>query len=86
MNDEPTSPGDGAANAHTLDATGLKCPLPVLKAGKVVKRMAAGETLHVSATDPGAPADFAAFCESRDCTLLESGEADGVYVIRLRKD
>lgn len=73
------------AEDHTLDATGLKCPLPVLKAGKIVKRLAAGETLRVTATDPEAPRDFAAFCESQNCELLESAEADGVYTIRLRK-
>lgn len=73
------------ARDHHLDATGLKCPLPVLKARKALKDMGPGDTLDVTATDPGAPKDFEAFCETQGCDLLESGEADGIYRIRLRK-
>ncbi|MBP5857185.1 sulfurtransferase TusA family protein [Marivibrio halodurans] len=73
------------ARDHRLDATGLKCPLPVLKARKLLKDLAPGDTLDVTATDPGAPKDFEAFCESQGCDLLESAEEGGVYRIRLRK-
>ncbi|MCR9222151.1 MAG: sulfurtransferase TusA family protein [Alphaproteobacteria bacterium] len=73
------------ADDHHLDATGLKCPLPVLKARKLVKGLAPGAVLRVEATDPGAPADFEAFCAAQNCALLETSEADGVYTIRLRK-
>jgi len=73
------------AQEHRLDATGLKCPLPVLKARKQIKGLEPGDILHVEATDPGAPKDFEAFCESQACDLLESREEDGVYIIRLRK-
>lgn len=67
-----------------LDATGLKCPLPVLKAGKAIKQVPAGGTLEVLATDPGAVADFEAFCESGHYALLEQTLDDGVYRFVIR--
>ena len=48
--------------ARELDARGLVCPLPVLKARKVLQGMAAGAVLKVSVTDDNAPADFKLFC------------------------
>ena len=70
---------------HRLDASGLRCPMPVLKARKALKEMPPGEILEVLATDPGAVQDFAAFCETTGCELLESAESDGVYSFRLKK-
>jgi tRNA 2-thiouridine synthesizing protein A len=64
---------------HTLDATGLKCPLPVLKANKAIGQLSAGETLEVLATDPGAVEDFNAFCETKGHQLVEHSEDEGVY-------
>ena len=46
-----------------LDAQGLKCPLPVLRARKALRDVAPGGLLTVLATDPAAPRDFRAFCE-----------------------
>ena len=68
-----------------LDAKGLKCPLPVLRASKEMKALAPGEVLEVHATDPGAPQDFRSFCETTGHTLLESREDGGVYVFKVRK-
>jgi tRNA 2-thiouridine synthesizing protein A len=68
-----------------LDATGLKCPLPVLKAGKAIREVPDGGTLEVLATDPGAVADFNAFCETRKYSLVEQSEAEGVYRFLIRK-
>ncbi|TQV81976.1 sulfurtransferase TusA family protein [Denitrobaculum tricleocarpae] len=68
-----------------LDTKGLKCPLPVLRARKAMKPMAAGEILEVEATDPSSVQDFKAFCETTGDELLESREADGVYSFRIRK-
>jgi tRNA 2-thiouridine synthesizing protein A len=68
-----------------LDATGLVCPLPVLRAKRALRELAAGEILQVRATDPGAARDFAAFCETTGDRLLESSEADGVYQFRIKK-
>jgi tRNA 2-thiouridine synthesizing protein A len=72
--------------AIILDAKGLKCPLPVLKARKALKEVAAGGLLRVLATDPGAVKDFAHFCEATGCTLVETGEdAGGVLSFLIRK-
>lgn len=68
-----------------LDTSGLKCPLPVLKAKKALKTMAAGATLRVVATDPGSVRDFAHFCEATGDALLESREDAGVYTFRICK-
>ena len=68
-----------------LDATGLQCPLPVLKARKVLKALEAGSILEVLATDPSAVGDFAAYCESSGYTLVDWSEEAGVYKFRLRK-
>jgi tRNA 2-thiouridine synthesizing protein A len=69
----------------TLDVKGLNCPLPVLRANKVVKGLIAGDVLRVLVTDPAAPSDFAAFCETTGHELVDSVEADGVYTITIRK-
>ncbi len=71
-------------DAH-LDATGLRCPLPVLKAQRAMRELAAGEVLSVAATDPGAVADMAAFCAAKGHEMLSSGEADGVFSFEIRK-
>lgn len=62
----------------TLDTSGLICPLPILKAKKVIKDVPAGGRLEVLATDPGARADFETFCELTGHTMVEQSEADGV--------
>jgi tRNA 2-thiouridine synthesizing protein A len=75
---------DSAVEA-TLDARGLKCPLPVLKARRALKEVPAGGRLRVLATDPGAVKDFAHFCETTGCELLESGQEGEVLTFVLRK-
>ena len=72
-------------DSKTLDATGLLCPLPVLKARKALKGMAAGEVLAVLATDPGAVKDFAAFCRTTGYELVESSETAGTFRFAIRK-
>lgn len=69
----------------SLDARGLNCPLPIVKSKLALKDMAAGATLEVLATDPGAPPDFDAFCAATGHELLESGEEGGVYRFVIRK-
>ena len=64
---------------QTLDAKGMNCPLPILKARKALKGMNPGETLQVLATDPGSVKDFEAFCRTTGNQLVESGEEGGVY-------
>ena len=64
---------------HLLDAKGLNCPLPILKARKALKDVPAGETLEILATDPGAVADFQAFCRQTGNELVEHSQDDDVY-------
>ncbi len=64
---------------HLLDAKGLNCPLPILKAKKALKDVPTGESLRILATDPGSIADFQAFCRTTGNELVEHSEADGVY-------
>ena len=57
-----------------LDARGLRCPIPVLKARKAMKDLPAGGTLRVLATDPGAVKDFDAFCKTTGYRLLAASQ------------
>ena len=69
----------------TLDAKGLNCPLPVLRANKVARGLVAGDLLEVLATDSSAPADFEAFCETTGNHLVGCTQEDGVFTIVIRK-
>ncbi|MEA2744791.1 MAG: tRNA 2-thiouridine synthesizing protein [Acetobacteraceae bacterium] len=71
-----------------LDVKGMNCPLPVLKANRSLRGMAAGERLRVLATDRAAVADFQAFCGETGHALLAWSEEAGVFsfVIRRRAD
>jgi tRNA 2-thiouridine synthesizing protein A len=68
-----------------LDAKGLNCPLPILKAKKALKSVPDGGTLEILATDPGSVADFQAFCRTTGNELVEHDEEGGVYRFVLRK-
>ena len=57
-----------------VDATGLKCPLPVLKARKVMKTLQSGSKIRVISTDPASPLDFKHFCNSKGHTLISMEE------------
>ncbi len=70
---------------HTLDAKGLNCPLPILKAKKAMKEVPVVGTLEVLATDPGAVADFQAFCRTTGNELLEHSEDGGVYRFMIKR-
>lgn len=68
-----------------LDAKGLNCPLPILRAKKAITALNAGDTLEVLATDPGAVKDFEAFCRSTGHDLVEWNQESGVFRFVLRK-
>ena len=68
-------------NTQTLDLTGLKWPLPILKTKKALAQMQAGEVITVLATDAGAPDDFAAFCRQTGHVLLESTQAGEIFTL-----
>ncbi len=69
----------------TLDARGMVCPLPILKAKRAIERVAAGGTLEVMATDPGSRDDFAVFCETTGHCLVACEEKGGVFHFLLRR-
>ena len=69
----------------TLDATDLRCPLPVLRARKTLKWLPDGALMDVLATDKAAPKDFEAFCREAGHTLMNIEQDGDVYTIRLRK-
>ncbi len=68
-----------------IDATGLLCPLPVLRAAKRLRAMAAGEVLKVRADDPAAVVDVPHFCAEQKHDLLEQSESGSELVFVIRK-
>ena len=68
-----------------LDASGLNCPLPILRAKKALAGMGAGQVLHIIATDPGAIKDFEAFSKQTGNELMESKEEGGKFYFLIKK-
>jgi tRNA 2-thiouridine synthesizing protein A len=68
-----------------LDARGLNCPLPILKAKKALADMASGQVLRVMATDPGSVRDFQAFARQTGNALLEQSESQSEFVFFMRR-
>ena len=59
-----------------IDASGLKCPLPVLKARKALQSLTDGDKLRVISTDPASPLDFKHFCNSKGHSLISVEEKE----------
>ncbi len=68
-----------------FDASGLACPMPIVKTKKALADMASGHVLRVVATDPGSVCDMEAFAEQTGNTLLSSGTENNKYVFLLKK-
>ena len=68
-----------------LDATGLNCPLPILRAKKALGTMTSGQVLHIIATDPGSVKDFEAFAKQTGNELMESNESGGKFTFLIKK-
>jgi tRNA 2-thiouridine synthesizing protein A len=68
-----------------LDASGLNCPLPILRAKKTLAGMEAGKVLHIIATDPGSVKDFEAFARQTGNELMESKEEGGKFLFLIKK-
>jgi len=68
-----------------LDARGLLCPMPIVKAGKVMRGMDDGEILKIIATDRGSIVDFPAWCEDTGNELLEWHQEDDGLVFFIKK-
>lgn len=72
-------------STHFLDTKGLNCPIPILKAKKALKDVPTGEILEIHATDPGAVADFEAFCRQTGNELVEWSENDNIYSFHIKR-
>ncbi|MBU1329978.1 MAG: sulfurtransferase TusA family protein [Gammaproteobacteria bacterium] len=82
MNDAYTP--DLGADAE-VDATGLNCPMPLLKAKLALNQLVSGAVLKVTATDAGSQRDFRAFARLAGHTLVREEEDAGVFCYWLRK-
>jgi TusA-related sulfurtransferase len=69
----------------TLDAQGLKCPMPVVKTSKEIKNISIGGILQVLATDPGSMADITAWTKSTGNELLKAEKDEGVFKFYVRR-
>jgi len=68
-----------------LDASGLNCPLPILRTKKALAELPTGQVLKVVATDPGSVKDMQAFAKQTGNELLSSAEAGGKYQFFMKK-
>ena len=68
-----------------LDAKGLNCPLPILRAKKAVSKLDAGQVLKIVATDPGSVKDFEAFCNQTGNKLLDTASNGGEFTFFIEK-
>lgn len=68
-----------------LDARGLACPLPVLRARRMLSEMRTGQRLRVLTTDPASVRDFHAFAKQTGHALVDESEADGGYTFVLKR-
>lgn len=68
-----------------LDARGMSCPLPILRAKKSLSEMSSGQVLRITATDKGAVNDFAEFCRQTGNTLLSSEARSGEFQFLIRR-
>jgi tRNA 2-thiouridine synthesizing protein A len=68
-----------------LDARGLNCPLPILRAKKALNELSGGQVLKIMATDPGSVKDFEAFAKQTGNELLSSSESGGEFHFMMKK-
>ncbi len=68
-----------------LDARGLSCPLPILRAKKALAELTSGQVLKIVATDPGSIRDFRAFAKQTGNELLAQEEVDELFVHFLKR-
>jgi tRNA 2-thiouridine synthesizing protein A len=75
----------GEREVIELDATGLACPMPLLKAKRALNGMQSGQQLRVASTDQGSVRDFRVFAEQSGHVLIASNEVEGVYIHLFQK-
>ncbi len=71
--------------SSTVDARGLSCPMPIVKAAQGLKTVTSGQLVEVLATDPGSVKDFAAWTRSTGNTLVEQRQEGSVYHFIIRR-
>ena len=76
---------DAERVTELLDASGLTCPMPLLKAKQALNRLPAGAVLHVIATDPGSVRDFEVFARQSGHELIETKQSPARFEFLLRK-
>lgn len=70
---------------YELDARGLNCPMPILRAKKAIRDLKPGQVMHVIATDSGSANDFPLFCKQSGNELIESSTENGEFHFYIRK-
>lgn len=68
-----------------VDAKGLACPMPIVKAKKGIDTLTSGQVMELVTTDKGAMNDFKAWVNQTNHELIEAKEEDGVYKFLVRK-
>jgi tRNA 2-thiouridine synthesizing protein A len=68
-----------------LDARGMNCPLPILRARKALNEMTSGQVLRIVATDPGSVKDFEAFCKQTGNELLSQSAGEKEFTFYMRR-
>ena len=68
-----------------LDARGMNCPLPILRAKKALGELSSGQVLRIVATDPGSVKDFEAFSKQTGNELLSSAAGEKEFTFYIRK-
>ncbi len=68
-----------------LDARGLNCPLPILRAKKALTEMSSGQVLRILATDPGSVKDFQAFSKQTGNELVSHSEVNKEFTFFMKK-
>jgi len=70
---------------QTLDASGLNCPLPILKTKKALNKMSTGQILEVISTDAGSVKDLVAFCNQTGNKLISTTEIESTFVFTIER-
>ncbi|RZD15700.1 MAG: sulfurtransferase TusA family protein [Candidatus Acididesulfobacter guangdongensis] len=72
--------------SKTLDASGLSCPMPIVKTKKEIDSLSSGQILEVISTDPGSKNDMTAWCKRTGNELVESAEQGGKFQFYVKKN
>lgn len=70
---------------ETLDCSGLKCPLPVIKTAEAIKKIEVGQILQVISTDPGSTMDMEAWSRQTGHEIVYSRQRDASYIFYIRR-